>query len=69
MEHLFIVIYRLEGGKWRPEPYGVCEDRGMAEKMIEVAKHKGETFEFSIVEGTIVSPETMAEAEARLGVF
>ena len=44
MEHLFIVIYRCEGGKWKPEPYGVCEDRRMAEKMIEVAKHKGRNF-------------------------
>ena len=70
MEHLFIVIYRREGGKWKPEPYGVCEDRRMAEKMIEVAKHKGETFEFAIIEGwLIVSPETMAEAEKRLGKF
>ena len=69
MEHLNIVIYRLDGGKWRPEPYGVCEDRRMAEKMIEVAKHKGETFEFAIVKGLIVSPETMAEAESRLGKF
>ena len=69
MEHLFIVIYRYEGGKWKPEPHGACEDRRMAEKMIEVAKHKGETFEFSIVEGPIVSPETMAEAEKRLGKF
>ena len=69
MEHLFIVIYRCEGGKWKPEPHGVCEDRSMAEKMIEVAKHKGETFEFSIVEGPIVSPESMEAAEARLGTF
>lgn len=69
MGHLFIVVYRLEGGKWKPEPYGACEDRRMAEKIIEVAKHKGETFEFAIVEGAIVSPETMAEAEARLGAF
>jgi hypothetical protein len=69
MKHLYIVIYRCGGGKWKPEPHGVCEDRAMAGKMIEVAKHKGETFEFAIVEGPIVSAETMAEAEARLGAF
>ena len=69
MEHLFIVVYRTAGGKWKPEPYGVCEDRKMAEKMIEVAVHKGETFEFAIVEGSIVNPAQMAEAEAALGKF
>lgn len=52
---VYIVIYRFQyaGAKWKPESSGVCEDRSMAEKIIEVARHKGETCEFAIVEGEL----------------
>ena len=57
MEHLLYLVAstgaKVQSGNQNRT--ASCEDRRMAEKMIEVAKHKGETFEFAIVEGPIVS--------------
>lgn len=69
MEKLFVVIWKLGNGKWKPLADGVCEERSHAELLIKAEQIKGSEMQYSIVEGPIVSAESMAEAEARLGPF
>lgn len=68
MDHIYIVLWK-SGGIWRPQSQGVFEERRLAENLIECLKAAGEKYEFAVVEGPIVSPESMAAAEARLGQF
>ena len=68
-EHLFIVLWRDTRGIWHAEGNGVFTERRLAENFVECKKAAGETFKFAVVEGSILRPETMAEASARLGEF
>jgi len=70
-ERLYIVVYRSNDlDRWRSLSEGEFPERRLAENMIECKKAVGwRNFQFGIVEGPIISPETMAEAEARLGAF
>ncbi len=68
-EHLFIVLYRARTGKWNPLAGGVVDTRSDAETLIRAEQIKGSTLEYAIVEGPVVSPETMEQAAARLGEF
>lgn len=68
-EHLYIVIWRDSRKVWHAEPNGVFTDRRLAENLIECKKAAGESYKFAIVDGPIVCPETMEEAEKRLGAF
>jgi hypothetical protein len=68
-EHLYIVIYRHPGEKWREKTAGVFESRRLAENYIECCKATGFNGQLAWVEGPICTPESMAEAEARLGDF
>ena len=69
MERLYIVVYRHKGERWQEKVNGVFNERRLAENFIECSKSTGFGGEMAIVEGPIISPETMAEAEARLGAF
>ncbi len=70
MEHLYIVIWRLnDTAKWRPEPDGVFESRRLADNLLEIKASQGSSMQYAIVEGPIVSAEAMAEAESKLGAF
>jgi hypothetical protein len=69
MEHLYIVLWRGSDGIWKAESRGVFHERRIADNFIECAKAAGEQWDFAVVEGPIVSPESMAEIEARLGTF
>ena len=69
-ESIFIVIWRTgKTAKWQPASDGVLESRRLAENYIELKKAVGNRLDFAIVEGPIVSPELMAEAELALGKF
>ena len=68
-EHLYIVVYRFPGEPWKEKANGVFTSRRLAENLIECSKATGFSAEMAIVDGPIYSPETMAEAEARLGAF
>ena len=68
-EILYIVVTRDVGGPWKEKVNGVFTERRLAENYIECCKASGYSSQFGIVEGPIVSPETMAEAEQRLGAF
>lgn len=70
-EHLYIVVYRADAeSRWKAINEGEFESRRLAENFIECKKVTGwHRFQFGVVEGPIVSPETMAEAEERLGKF
>jgi hypothetical protein len=69
---LYMVIWRPKsGGKWRAEPEGVFEGPSaerLAHNWAECLNSRG-TYEYRVVRGPIVSAETMAEVEARLGAF
>ncbi len=70
MDHLFIVVHRVGGkGPWRTDE--VFEEKRLAENFKEIKELLDTEPKnlYAIVEGPIVSPETMAEAEARLGAF
>ena len=70
MEALYIVIYRYSSTeRWQPKDQGVFEDRKIAEGFRDALQFINPHAQYAIVEGPIVSPETMAEAEARLGKF
>jgi hypothetical protein len=71
MERLFIVVYRNAASKrWTAISEGELPERRMAENFIECKKAAGwSSYEFGIVEGPIVNPEQMAEAEKQLGTF
>ncbi len=68
-EHLYIVVYRNPREPWQAKTNGIFTERRLAENFIECSKATGFAAEMAIVDGPIVSPETMAEAEARLGKF
>lgn len=68
-EHLFIVVYRHCGEPWQAKTSGLFTERRLAENFIECCKATGFSGELAIVDGPIYSPESMAEAEARLGKF
>lgn len=71
-EHLYIVIWRSkiqECRAWRAESEAVFTERRLAENFIECKLAASNQWEFAIVEGPIVNPDQMAEAEARLGAF
>lgn len=71
MDSLFIVVYRDgQTSRWKAMHEGEFTERRMAENFIECKRATGwGSFRFAIVEGPIVSQESMAEAEARLGAF
>ena len=70
METLFIVVYKVLGGRWQSMNEGEFTERRLAENMIECKKAAGwQNFQFGIVSGPIVNQEQMAEAEKALGVF
>jgi hypothetical protein len=68
-KQLYIVIWRYSGQPWRAELGGVFTERRMAENLIECKKAAGESYEFAIVDGTILTEETEAAATERLGAF
>lgn len=70
METIYIVLYRVvSSSKWKAINEGEFSERRLAENLIECKRAAGYTWDFAIVEGPIVSQETMAQAEARLGEF
>lgn len=70
MEHLYIVVYKSgDSAPWRGLHEGEFYERRLAENFIECKRAQGYNWRFAIVDGPIVSPEGMAEAEARLGKF
>jgi hypothetical protein len=70
MENLYIVIWRSGPQKvWAAEPRGVFTSRRLADSFVEINHPHYPDFEYAIVEGPIVSPESMEAAEARLGAF
>lgn len=69
METLYIVIYRQKDGPWKSQDNGVFTERRLADNFAECLNTQFETIEHVVVEGPIVSPDAMAEAEARLGAF
>ena len=56
MEHLFVVLYRGKGskGRWAPENGASFETRDLAEKCAEVETIRQESFEFTILAGSIL---------------
>jgi len=68
-EYLYIVIWKGETIPWRAVDRGIFTERRLAENYIECQKAAGETWTYAILAGPITSPESMAEAEARLGDF
>ena len=68
-EHLYIVIWKNSRGAWQPEAGGVFSEQRLAENLVECKKAAGETYEFAIVEGSLLTPETEEEAAVRLGQF
>lgn len=70
MEHLFIVAHRVGGkGPWRTDE--VFEEKRLAENFKEIKELLDIEPKniYAVVEGSIVSPKTMDEADARLGPF
>ena len=68
METLYIVVYRAsEKDPWQEKTGGVFTDRRLAENFVEILRAQRFGPLLAIVEGPIVCPEDMAEAEARLG--
>lgn len=69
-DRLYIILWRSPKSTiWHAEDRGVFESRRLAENFIECAKASGQTWDYAIVEGPIVSPETMEQAAVRLGEF
>lgn len=69
VEHLYIVVWKVEDGPWMANDV-IYDTREDAEKAVEKEKRTfGGSISWAIVDGPIVSPETMAEAERRLGTF
>lgn len=69
-EHLYIVIWRMSPtSTWKPLSDGVFENRSNAELVVKAEKVKGSSMEYAIVEGPIISPESMEQVEKRLGAF
>ncbi len=67
MDHLYIVVYKThKDGKWNSLCDGEFEERRLAENLIEIKKAQRSAWEFAIVDGPIVSPKSMAEAEANI---
>lgn len=71
MEMLYVVVYKLNlEDRWRVMSDGEFTERRLAENLIECKRATGwHLFRFGIVEGPIVNPKQMAEAEAALGEF
>jgi hypothetical protein len=74
MEHLFIVVYKhMEGARWKALNDGEFTKRRLAENMIEICQAQGSTWEFGIVDGPVVTPETteqrIEQGNRELGVF
>lgn len=70
-DKLYIVVYRQKpGSRWQSFSDGLFTERRLAENFIECKNSTGwDNWQLTIIEGPIVSPETMAAAEARLGPF
>lgn len=70
MEHLYIIIWRSSAkSQWHPLLHGVFDNRADAELVVKAEHAMRSSLEYAIVEGPIVSPESMEAAEARLGTF
>jgi hypothetical protein len=68
-EQLFIVIWKGYSGLWKEQSGGVFTEERLAKNLVEILQATQPEFKFAYVNRPIVSPETMAEAEARLGPF
>ena len=68
-ETLYIVVYKTGKEPWMEKVHGTFTDRRLAENYCEILRSQNPTTQYGIVEGPVVSPETMAEAERRLGEF
>jgi hypothetical protein len=67
-DNLYIVIWRAgEGKPWQAAYEGVHSSRRLADNHMELQKVQKTGLEYAIVEGPIVSPAQMAEAEATVG--
>ena len=74
MEHLFIVVYKhMAGARWTALNDGEFAERRLAENMMEIRKAHGLAWEYGIVDGLVVTPETTEQRIERgnreLGVF
>ncbi len=73
IEHVVVVLYRRPGKRWTFD--GAYPSMSDAQKVIDTSKEidKGDRFgpyEYATLEGPlIISPESMVEAEKRLGKF
>jgi hypothetical protein len=70
MDHLFIVVHRVGGkGLWRTDE--VFEEKRLAENFKEIKEFLDSEPKnlYAVVEGGILVPEDIAEAEARLRAF
>lgn len=66
---LYIIVYRHGKDRWQEKTNGTFTDKRLAENYVEILRSQNPTTQYGIVEGPICSPESMAEAEARLGTF
>lgn len=67
---LYIIVYRHSNKeRWQEKTNGTFTDKRLAENYVEILRSQNPTTQYGIVEGPIVSPESMAEAELRLGKF
>ena len=70
MKVFYIVVYRYSPSeRWNVKIDGAFPERHLAEKLAEVCQYQNPTWQYAIVDGAIVSPETAEEAEQRLGEF
>jgi hypothetical protein len=68
MDHLFVLLWRTKGGEgnWHTSPGSALTSRRLAYNAKELSEIKdGDTFEYVIFEGYIVSAQSMAETEER----
>lgn len=72
-DDLYIVIYRFKsGGKWKAQSEGIFEGpeaERLARNYAECLNVNSIAYEHRVVHGPLVSPETLADAQARLGAF
>ena len=71
MDDIYIVLYRLKsGGPWGEQKVFEGDSAQVeAEEYIHNISDPDSVCEYAYIHGPIISPETMAEAEAGIGTF